>query len=466
MNSRKVKKRSLGRQFALKALYSRDIHDNLDEKLLSSLARTENLHKIPDFGRQLIDGCLEHLNQLDEIIQAVAANWRLDRMPNIDRNILRIGTYELIYCLETPPKVAINEAIELSKTFSTEDSPNFINGVLDKVYTKYALPLRTGRGGANDPDQTEPATSPPVPTKQQLPPDPARRADLHLHSNASDGNLSPAAVVEEAKRCKIDAISITDHDSIDGVAEALQAGNEAGIPVVPGVEMSAYIHGPEGREDEEYELHILGYFIDIFNNNLIEQLQKLRDVRVERVRHIAAKLGTCGIDIEVERIINERSSAVGRLHVALELIDQGVCKNVEDAFDRFLGTGKPAYVPKTKLTVPRTVEMIHQAGGCAVLAHPAYAEGVENIMDELKAAGLDGIEVHYPGHNARTEAFWMKIAQKNDLVITGGSDFHGNAANDVQLGQETVSFVEVHKLLVRAEKYRQEQPPAPVKPPD
>jgi len=445
MSRKNIGKRSLGRQTALKALYSREVRGKLEGADLIELVRTEGLEEMPKFGRELVNGCLECMEELDEIIQKVATNWRLGRMPNIDRNILRIAVYELMHCPDTPPKVAINEAIELSKIFSTEDSPNFINGVLDKIYNEFVLPRET----AGECEAREEAV--PFSSKPEVYPDPDKLADLHMHSDASDGDLSPARVVEVANQNGLAAISLTDHDSVDGVERAVRAGEEMGITVVPGVEMSAYIYDPRG--EKEFELHILGYFIDIRNDSLIRELQRLREIRVKRIRVIAEKLADCGVDIDVEKIIEERYSTVGRLQVALEIIEQGYCKDIEEVFNTYLGDGKPADIPKEKLSAAYTIELIHKAGGCAVLAHPGLAPGVEAVMGDLENAGLDGIEVHYTGHEAKDAAFWMDIARKKNMVISGGSDYHGNASGGVQPGLETVSLVEVHNLLERSKKY-------------
>ena len=451
MNGKNIRKRFYSRELTLKALYLRDIHQKLEESQLMSLTRTEKIEKIPPFGQQLIYGCLEKLEMLDDVIQKVATNWRLDRMPTIDRNILRIGTYELLCCPDTPPKVAINEAIELSKNYSTEDSPNFINGVLDKVYTEFAPSSRTKEpdcetSRAPDTGQINAFTD-----QKKLSPDPDKRADMHLHSDASDGELSPRKLVEAAKKHGLDALSITDHDSIDGVEVAVSAGEKEGILVVPGVEMSAYTPGPDG--EREFELHILGYFIDFHNEDLVEELKRLRKIRIERIRKIAARLNECGIEIEAERIIKENYSTVGRLHVALKLVEMGVCKDVEDAFNKFLGSDGPAYVPKDKLTVSRTIELIHKAGGCAVLAHPGLDNGTPDLIEDLTEEGIDGIEVHYPEHDSDTEALWMRVAQEKGLIVTGGSDFHGDAAAQITIGQETVSFAEISSLLERSKQY-------------
>ncbi len=449
--TKKRGKRTRGREMALKALYASEFRSDPADVRPDSLAGTGEDRDMSEFARRLIEGCMGHLTEIDEIIQKVATNWRVDRMPNLDRNILRLATYELLYCQDTPPKVVINEAIELSKLYGTEGSPNFINGVLDKIYTDFSMTLKTKlkcNAVGGEPGRS---SSRYVLKAPPTPPDPQKRADLHLHSNASDGELSPGAVVKEAGRCGLDAISLTDHDCIDGVEEAVRAGEDAGIYVVPGVEMSAYIHDTIG--DKEYELHILGYYIDIFNEKLVEELEKLQKVRLFRVRRIAEKLAGCGIDIDVEEIIEEKNNTVGRLHVALKLIEMGVCGSVDEVFSKFLGDGMPAFVPKEKTSARHTIDMIHQAGGCAVLAHPGLAKGVEGVIDHLEDAGLDGIEVHYTGHKAEDAAFWLDVARRRNMVITGGSDFHGNPSGGAGPGAEAVSLVEVHGLFECSRRY-------------
>jgi hypothetical protein len=287
---------------------------------------------------------------------------------------------------------------------------------------------------------------------QNIVADPLAKADLHVHSTASDGSLAPLDLLHRARAQGLRAIAITDHDSIDAVAEATIEAQKMDIYLVPAVELTSYTH-PED-EKRQHELHILGYFINADDIEFKEELTRLRRIRTERVYKIAAALDTIGIDIDAETIIQNTNGSVGRVHVAQELMRKGICSSLPEAFQKYIGAGKPAYVPKEQLTPKVAIQLIHNAGGCAVIAHPGVTEGLDDTWEELVEAGIDGIEVHYPAHSPEEEAKWLDMARRLDLLVTGGSDFHGEARPDVEIGQETVSMVEVHNLLERANERR------------
>ena len=446
-----MRKRTLSREFALKALYQHDVREELTEEKLEALAESEALPEVPEFGRELTQGVLERQESLDEIIQETAENWRLDRMPIVDRNILRLATYELLFRDDTPPKVTINEAIELAKKFSTENSPMFVNGVLDKIFSTHGE--ETAESGGEVAEMEQPREFPPLPC-EGVEPDPMRRADLHMHSVFSDGSFKPEELAGEAAKAELSAIALADHDSVQGIKKARQACEEQDILFVPGVELTAYSSGDSGQA--EYEIHLLGYFVDETDPYFLDKLQELKRIREERIKQMVDKLRELGLDFEPDDVFQHvEDGSAGRVHVAQELVRQEIVSDIKEAFDLYLAEDKPAYVPKQRLTPAQAIRLIHDAGGVAVLAHPGMNDKLREILDELEEAGLDGIEVHYPGHSARQEAWWLDTARKLDLAVTGGSDFHGEAKPHISVGQETVSLVEVADLRARAHEYRQ-----------
>lgn len=243
------------------------------------------------------------------------------------------------------------------------------------------------------------------------------RIDLHTHSTASDGLLAPAALVAEAKRQGVDVLALTDHDTMAGVDEAAAAAAEAGIDFIPGVELNT--DAPKG------ELHILGYCIAADKSSFQALLQRRQDGRRQRAHKMVQRLRHIGCNItmdDVERIAE--GGVVARPHVARALVEGGYADDVAAAFDRFVGKGQPGYVPREGFTAYDAVQAILAAGGVPVLAHPGRM-ATEKYIEPLIDAGLQGIECFYPEHTAEQTARYVQIARRYDLVVTGGSDFHG-----------------------------------------
>jgi transcription antitermination factor NusB len=442
-----VRKRTQAREFALKALYQKDVRGELPPASLDALCAAESADDMVPFGRELVEGCLANQQSIDKIIEETAENWRIDRMPIIDRNILRLATYEMVCRDDTPPKVAINEAIELAKRYSTENSPTFVNGVLDKVYCTHARERKGGSADESEAAQEEDDCG--RGDRYRFEADPEARADLHVHSTASDGSLEPEEVVRLAAQSGLSAIALTDHDTVEGVAAAALAAAEVGIRLIPAVELTAYADR-EGHEDE-LELHLIGLFVDTSDLHLLAELHRLREVRVARIEKMAEKLRSLGFQFDSDDVLNRAlGGAVGRVHVARQMVEQGICSDMREAFDRYIGAGGPAYVPKERLTPSEAIGLIRSAGGCPVLAHPGVTGGVEDLLKELTEAGLAGIEVHCPGHTADDERRFLDAARELRLAVSGGSDFHGHAGPHVSIGQEFVSFVEVCDLASRS----------------
>lgn len=265
------------------------------------------------------------------------------------------------------------------------------------------------------------------------------QGDLHTHTIASDGQLKPRELVRLAKEKGLAALAITDHDTIDGLKEALDAGRDYQVEVIPGIELST--------EWENRDVHLLGYYIDFQKEELQRFLIKLQEARYRRGQEMVARLQRLGYDLtweEVTRFVGGK--AVGRLHVAQALVDKGLVPSIEIAFTELLERGRPAYVPRYKLSPGEAIELIRIWGGVAVLAHPGLI-GCDGIIRELVERGLQGLEVYYPLHDAETTEHYFNLAQELGLLVTGGSDFHGVQDEDhAELGAVTVGEKEINLL--------------------
>ncbi|MCK4259361.1 MAG: PHP domain-containing protein [Halanaerobiales bacterium] len=252
--------------------------------------------------------------------------------------------------------------------------------------------------------------------------------DLHLHTKASDGSFTPAEIVEEAKKVGLTAIGITDHDTMDGVDEALRMGLKLGIEVVPGIELNT--------DYEDREIHVLGYYLDHTNDEFQRILETLQVARVNRVEKIVEKLNNQGILISIERVKEfAGEGSMGRPHIAQAILEAGYANNWEEIFTSLIGRECPAYVPRTKLTPFSAVELILKVGGVPVLAHPGLND-LDEIIPHLIEMGLMGIEVYHFEHSEEDKIHYLKIAQENGLIITGGSDCHGpGKKSGVRLGR-------------------------------
>jgi len=253
--------------------------------------------------------------------------------------------------------------------------------------------------------------------------------DLHAHSTASDGSRSPADVVREAKRIGLSAIALTDHDTLDGIAEATAMGVELGIRIVPGIELSAV--------EADSETHILGLHLSD-TRSLEADLIGLREMRRSRAARIVKRLNDLGVRIELEAVMQQAGGgAVGRPHVARAMIAEGWAVDFRDAFDRYLGNGRPAYVSKERLAVDDAIGLIHRAGGLAVLAHPAHS-GTRDRVAMFVAHGIDGVEVRHPSHSSEDIARLGALVDHFSLVPSGGSDWHGASEGARILGMMRV----------------------------
>lgn len=241
-------------------------------------------------------------------------------------------------------------------------------------------------------------------------------ADLHIHTTASDGSLTPAQVVCEAAARGLTSIAITDHDTTAGIDQALDAAEELGVEVIPGIELSA--------EQDAEEVHILGYWLDHHDGVLQEKLDVLRRARWKRARKMVEKLSQLGISVRWDRVVEiaGESRAFGRPHIAHVLQEDGHVANTNEAFDLYIGLHGPAYVSRYKLTPVEALQIILMAGGLPVLAHP---RGQEHVLDGLVETGLVGLEAYYHNYTFQESQALVRLAEQHDLIPTGGSDFHG-----------------------------------------
>ncbi len=256
--------------------------------------------------------------------------------------------------------------------------------------------------------------------------------DLHLHTTASDGVLSPSQMVRYAKAKGLQAIAITDHDTIEGCEEGLSEGERIGFEVIPGIEISA--------EYSPGSMHILGFFLDIHHPLLNERLEYLQKARAERNPKIVSKLNELGIEVTYEEVLKASGGGqVGRPHFANVLLEKKVVRSFQEAFDRFLKKGSPAYVDKFRFTSKEALGFINEAKGVSVLAHPntlgvnGYS-GLEKLILQLVKEGLQGIEVYYPEHSSVEVAQYKTLAERYGLVSTGGTDYHGIEKNELDIG--------------------------------
>ena len=278
------------------------------------------------------------------------------------------------------------------------------------------------------------------------------KVDLHLHTVASDGRLTPTELVQLAARKGLRTISVTDHDTTDGLAEAFDAAKEyPGLRVVPGIELSADVPGDE--------VHVLGYFIDPEDEELQSELARFREGRLGRAKGMVDKLGELGIHVEWERVQHfAGDGAVGRPHIALALVEAGYCKEPKDAFPEYLGRNGLAYVERVKLTPAEAVSMIRRAGGVAVLAHPAYMNDMEAGIANLAGIGLAGMEVDYAKYRDDTIRQLARLAREYELIPCGGSDFHGLGNSDDCLPGENGPLLEsVERLEAAAHALRDDR---------
>lgn len=272
-----------------------------------------------------------------------------------------------------------------------------------------------------------------------------KRIDLHTHSTASDGSMSPRELVRHAKESGLLAMAITDHDTIDGVEEALDEGARLGIEVIAGVEISV---------DFDPEMHILGYFFGNSYKNFEPILKKLRLSRDERNPKMIEKLQSLGFDITLEEVRAEaKGNIVARPHMASVMLKKGYVQSIREAFDKYISEGKPAFVKKGKMSPEECIENITKAGGIPVIAHPIFLnltwDELDKLVESLTKVGLKGIETYYVENSEEDTDNLLKISLKHNIIPTGGSDFHGTFKPDINIGEGRGNLFVPYEVLER-----------------
>ncbi len=271
-------------------------------------------------------------------------------------------------------------------------------------------------------------------------PEALSKVDLHTHTNASDGALSPEALIERAAAIGIEHLSITDHDTVDALPDAMRGAEEAGIDFIPGIELSTDI--PHG------EVHLLGYYIDFRDPDFLSMLEVMRDSRVNRARRMVEKLAQLGMPLSWERVKElAGEGSVGRPHVAQAMLEKGYISTMAEAFEKWIGREGPAYVERYKLTPAEAIALVRRVGGIPVLAHPLDIPDLEGMLAQLTSHGLLGLECYYGKYTEDQVAYLAALADKYGLICTGGTDFHGLPnMDDVPLGGTYVPLEVVEEL--------------------
>ena len=273
------------------------------------------------------------------------------------------------------------------------------------------------------------------------------KVDLHIHSNASDGQLSPSEVVHKSAEQGLSVIALTDHDTVNGIAEALEAAQAyPRLTVIPALEINTDI--PHG------EAHILGYFIDYTDRELNDSLLKLQDSRRRRAQQMIAKLATLGVHIEWERVQEiAGNGTIGRPHIAKAILEKGYIASTREAFPKYIGKDGPAYVEREKITPTGAVELVMRASGLPVLAHPFTIPDPEAMITKLEEVGLAGIEAYYNNYTDKQVSELLSLAEKHGLITTGGSDYHGfDGTFEATLGSADVPMESADQLIALAKR--------------
>ena len=277
-------------------------------------------------------------------------------------------------------------------------------------------------------------------------------ADLHLHTNFSDGTFTPEELTAHGKRLGFQAMALSDHDTVEGCARMAAACRGEEIEFIPATELTAEI--------DNHEVHILGYFIDTTDEKLLVELARFQAVRQSRIREMVARIQKLNVPLQEENVFavaNCRSP--GRPHVARALVQAGLCANLDEAFERFLKKGKPAWVPKCKMSAEEAIDLIHHAGGLAVLAHPAL-NNCDDLIPALADSGIDGLECYHTKHPWAVAEHYVKFAEQLKLLVTGGSDCHGLSKGRPLIGGIKLPYWRVERMKTAVEKWQSPRRPS------
>ncbi|MFC2061264.1 PHP domain-containing protein [Elusimicrobiota bacterium] len=266
-----------------------------------------------------------------------------------------------------------------------------------------------------------------------------KRIDLHIHTTYSDGTLTPKEVVKISRSKGLAAIAITDHDITDGIEPALKYGAKVGLEVIPGIELSC--------EYKSTEIHILGYYINWENSWFQGKLEVFQKARERRAYYMLNKFKEIGIKIDEQMLFTKsHAGSISRIHFARCLEEMGIVETTREAFEKYLANGRPAYVPKLRITPEEAMSMIHRVGGISIIAHPIFGGGHKNFLKKLKRLGLSGIEVYHPSQNINQCERLSEIARDLDLGITGGTDSHGERKDENPIGSLDIGYCSVDML--------------------
>lgn len=270
-------------------------------------------------------------------------------------------------------------------------------------------------------------------------------ADLHLHTVFSDGTWTPRELILKSRKAGLSAIAIVDHDSVKGIASAIEIAKTQNIEVLPGIELSA--------EYGQLEAHILGYLIDYKNRKLTQTLEILRKNRIERIYTIVDKLNDAGISLNPESVFRAANQGtVGRSHIARALVAEGKVASVFEAFQKYIGNSAPCFVLGFKFSHNEAIKLIKDIGGVPILAHP-YSLNNDELIARFIADGLMGLEVYYPQHSQSMINFYLGLAKKHNLLVTGGSDCHGDVKSDIRIGSIKLPYELVQRLKEAKDRY-------------
>ncbi len=422
--------RSRARHLAVLTLYRCEAHRFRPDRPVAEMLRW--LCKDPPRrarARALVEAALAERGRLDGLLDAAVTDWRLERLGATERAALRVAAAEMLVLRDAPPGPVINDAVELARRYGEKASPGFVNAVLTQ-FTELDEAAEVLR----------------------LAPSDERAVDLHAHTAFSDGDLSPRELVEAAGEAGLVALGVTDHDETRGIAPAVAAGRELGVEVVPGVELTSYLG--------EAELHVLGLFVDYGESELVAELDRFRRGRRARVEKMCRKLAELGAPVEPGRVYAlAGDGAVGRPHVAKAIVEAGHATSMKEAFQRYIADGRPACAPKVKITPAEAIDLIHAAGGLALLAHPGVT-GKDELLPALAEAGLDGLETRHSLHSGPTAEHYRRWVARRDLLCTGGSDFHGKSFAGRPLGKPSVPETWLIELRNHWKLARMEAEPA------
>ncbi len=425
-----MRRRTRSREIVLQVLYQLELRGNeVIDEVDSFCVEQGKEDEISEFAMKLAKGCIQKIKEIDLEIIGISENWELQRMPVVDRNILRLACYELFYMDDVPPKVSINEAIDLAKKYSTEKSGLFVNGVLDKIYSLHIKNNEKTQANSTDLKGVSALE------KERS------GADLHIHTVFSDGTMSPEQVVKEVSKLNLRTIAITDHDSVGAIDIAQNICKREGINIIPAIELSSYYH--------PVDIHLLGYFIDTKNSVLLEKLAELRFERIERIKKITKKLRALGVKVDHQEVFDvAKEGSPGRMHIAEVLCSKGYCSDIRESFRKYLSDNGPVFVPKEALTLRDAIELIVSSDGIPVLSHPGATKR-DTLIPKMVEYGLQGIEVYCPTHQPEDVKRYKRLAKKYDLLITGGSDCHGTRKPDIALGSIKIDDSLVEKIKER-----------------